>query len=246
MKYLIEKTLRSLLGKKRHPLRGLSKKEKLLVKRIKSQRLTYLSEKKLGSLIRTLKDIEKNEIDGEIIEAGCALGGSSIILASIKNKSRAQKVYDVFGMIPPPTAEDSPEVHQRYTEIKNGESEGLGDDRYYGYEEDLYQKVTDNFGEFNLVPQNNNVHLIKGLLQETMELNEAVALAHIDVDWYDPVKTCLDRIHPKLSFKGSIILDDYHDWGGCKKATDEFLEDKSDYYQIDKRFATLKLTRIKK
>ena len=56
-----------------------------------------------------------------------------------------------------------------------------------------------------------------------MTINQPVAFAHVDVDWYEPVMTCLSRVFPSLVIGGSIILDDYHDWGGCRKATDEFL-----------------------
>ena len=65
--------------------------------------------------------------------------------------------------------------------------------------------------------------LIKGLVQDTMRIDQPVAFAHVDVDWYEPVLTCLQRVFPKLVEGGSIILDDYHDWGGCRKATDEYI-----------------------
>ncbi|MEY4519181.1 MAG: hypothetical protein RLZZ499_1780 [Cyanobacteriota bacterium] len=56
-----------------------------------------------------------------------------------------------------------------------------------------------------------------------MVVEQPVAFAHIDVDCYKPVLTSLKRIFPNLVVGGSITLDDYHDWGGCRKATDEFL-----------------------
>jgi asparagine synthase (glutamine-hydrolysing) len=55
-----------------------------------------------------------------------------------------------------------------------------------------------------------------------MVIEQPVAFAHIDVDWYEPVLTSLKRIFPHLVVGGSIILDDYHDWGGCRKATENF------------------------
>jgi len=65
-----------------------------------------------------------------------------------------------------------------------------------------------------------------------------------DVDWYDPVKTCLDRIWPHLIVGGVIILDDYQDWGGCRKATDEFLLKWKDYVELSDKFGSLKITKI--
>ena len=37
------------------------------------------------------------------------------------------------------------------------------------------------------------------------------------------MKFCLEALADRLSPGGVIVLDDYHDYGGCKTATDEFL-----------------------
>jgi asparagine synthase (glutamine-hydrolysing) len=56
-----------------------------------------------------------------------------------------------------------------------------------------------------------------------------IALAHIDCDWYDPVRFCLHAVADKVSEGGIVIIDDYNDWGGCRKAVDEFIAERSDY-----------------
>ncbi|BDS07626.1 hypothetical protein NT6N_26660 [Oceaniferula spumae] len=214
-------------------LKQLNKADRELVQRIKDNRLTYLSDKKLCQIVNMVKTIEASSIPGVIIEAGCALGGSAILIAKTKSVRRSLRVYDVFGMIPPPTVNDTPDVHERYDIISEGKSSGLGGDKYYGYEENLYAKVVSNFESFAVMPDKDEVELIKGLVQDTLYINGSVALAHIDVDWYDPVMICLQRIYPKLSVGGAIILDDYHDWGGCRKATDEFLQQVVGTYDLD-------------
>jgi len=73
-----------------------------LIARIREKKLTYLTDKKLLSLSGTCRDIEKRNLDGLFLEAGCALGGSSILMTSIKSAQRPLLIYDVFGMIPPP------------------------------------------------------------------------------------------------------------------------------------------------
>ena len=75
--------------------------------------------------------IEKSELSGVFIEAGCALGGSSILIATVKGKNRSLFVYDVFGMILSPIKEDTQDVHNRYKTIVKGESKGLGGDKYF-------------------------------------------------------------------------------------------------------------------
>ena len=58
----------------------------------------------------------------------------------------------------------------------------------------------------------------------TLHPQTEIAFAHIDCDWYDPVKLCLARIVPRLSAGAYVVLDDYNDYGGCRRAVDEFLQ----------------------
>jgi len=217
--------------------------EQRLMARIRERKLTYLSDRKLASLVTTCRAIEENDLPGIFLEAGCALGGSAILLASTKRRTRPFNVYDVFGMIPPPTQDDTQDVHERYQTIVQGQSKGIDGDRYYGYIEDLYEVVKANLASFDLDCETHSITLIKGLLQDTMVLDRPVAFAHVDVDWYDPVKTCLERVFPRLVAGGSIILDDYHDWGGCRKATDEYLRQVVGQFSLDDSAGSMRITR---
>jgi len=167
-----------------------------------------------------------------LIEAGCALGGSAIVMASAKSTSRPFYVYDVFGMIPPPSEHDDADVQNRYQIIKNGQSEGIQGNTYYGYVQDLLTKVTENFRRHGLPVESNNIHLVQGLFQDALRVNEPVALAHVDGDWYESVMTCLQRIEPRLTSGGVLVIDDYDAWSGCRKAVDEYFSDKRDRYEF--------------
>jgi asparagine synthase (glutamine-hydrolysing) len=223
----------------------LSSKETELIKSIKNKNITFLSETKLGSIIDTINAIKENRVEGIFIEAGCALGGSTALIATIKNKSIPLCVYDVFGLIPAPTEQDTEDAHDRYKIIVSGKSKGFGEDIYYGYQTNLYETVIKNLKTFGLDCKENNIVLIKGLLQETMQITQPVAFAHIDVDWYEPVKFCLENICPQIVTGGSMILDDYHDWGGCRKAVDEYLRTVVGQYELDDSAGSMKITKIK-
>jgi asparagine synthase (glutamine-hydrolysing) len=150
-----------------------------------------------------------------------------VLLATRLGDGRRFHGYDVFGQIPPPGENDPPEVHERYAVITAGKSTGIGGDVYYGYRADLLEHVSATFERYGLAV-GERIQLHKGLFEDTLHPEDAIALAHIDSDWYDPVKLCLERIHPKLSPGGLIVLDDYFDWGGCRRATDEFLASRPD------------------
>jgi hypothetical protein len=243
IKQYLKKIAQPLHG---HALPGdLHEEDAALITRIRDDRLTYLSDTKLVALANTCRDIEEDGLPGIFIEAGCALGGSAILIASIKDRHRAFHVYDVFGMIPPPSDHDTDDVHDRYKTIVEGKSTGIDGDEYYGYKNNLYEEVQDNFQQYGIDTKKESIWLIKGLLQDTLHLTHSVALAHIDVDWYEPVMTCLQRIFPRLVVGGSIILDDYYDWGGCRKATDEYLKTVHGQFSLDDSAGSLKITRVR-
>src|SRR5205085_10548252 len=108
--------------------------------------------------------------EGIFVEAGCAAGGSAIVMASAKAASRPLFVYDVFGMIPAPSARDGDDVHERWRVIREGRSEGIGGRRYYGDEDDLVARVREGFATHGVDPDEDRVHLCHGRLEETMRV----------------------------------------------------------------------------
>ncbi|MDZ8077971.1 MAG: TylF/MycF/NovP-related O-methyltransferase [Nostoc sp. DcaGUA01] len=202
------------------------------IKKVVNEQLTYLEKAALIDLTKIAVSNEKRHIEGILIETGCALGGSAIALASAKSKEKPLYIYDVFGMIPPPSNNDDKDVHTRYEVIASGNSVGLGNQLYYGYEHNLYDKVMQNFNRMGFEVSLNNVHLIKGLYEETLIIRDPVALAHIDCDWFDSVWVCLERIEPHLVSGGTLVIDDYYAWSGCRKAVDEYFKYKQDSYQF--------------
>lgn len=213
---------------------------------LKAARLSYLAPSRMEALVRCALRVESDDVPGSFIEAGCALGGSAILLCSLKRPQRPMSVFDVFGMIPPPSDRDGDDVHERYDVIRSGESPGIRGDVYYGYRSDLLAAVTQSFRDFGFPTEQFNVELVPGLIDQTFSLDGPVALAHIDVDWFDPVSICLDRAHERLSVGGGIVVDDYFDWSGCRDAVDLFLGSlPPGTYQSDHSGRNLVLTRFR-
>jgi asparagine synthase (glutamine-hydrolysing) len=187
--------------------------------------LTYLDVAALTSLFRLTRALDVSGIPGSIVEAGCAEGGSAIVIASAKHPDRPMSVHDVFGMIPEPGPQDGDDVHARYATIAEGRAEGVGGRQYYGYRADLLEEVAGNFARFNVPLDTINTTLVRGLFQDTVYPDGPVALAHIDGDWYESVSVCLERILPMLSPGGVIVVDDYFAWSGCFHAVRDACRD---------------------
>lgn len=201
-----------------------------VTRQVVQNHLTYLPIEKLQRFERAIRDTRN--VPGDLLEFGVALGGSSIILAHDTRPGRRFHGFDVFGMIPPPTSDkDDAKSKARYDVIKTGRSNGIGGEVYYGYRPDLFSDVKASFARHGVPVDGKTVLLHKGLFEETW--NGAgvgsIALAHIDCDWYDPVTFCLNACAGKLSDGGLIIIDDYHDYGGCRTAVDEFLAHRREF-----------------
>jgi hypothetical protein len=196
---------------------------------VRKEKLSYLSRPNLVALARVVAEADRAGRPGLIVETGTALGGSAIVLGSAKAASRGMKVYDVFGQIPPPTEQDGQDVWQRYDRIASGQSKGLGSEEYYGYRDNLYQQVTDSFARHGVPVKENSVDLVQGLFEDTIELDEPVAFAHLDGDWYESTMTCLQRIAPLLVVGGRLVVDDYYAWSGCQTAVDEYFAERAGF-----------------
>jgi hypothetical protein len=68
--------------------------------------------------------------------------------------------------------------------------------------------------------------LVEGLFQNTTELDELVALAHVDGDGYDSTMRVLEHVAPLLVSGGRIVLDDYETSPGCRGAVDDYFRDR--------------------
>lgn len=207
----------------------LSDRVRSTIDAVVTERLTYLQRPDLEMLARLVAEADAADRKGLVIETGAALGGSAIVMASAKSPSRPMKVYDVFGMIPAPSAQDGQDVQDRYRTILSGESVGLGGDLYYGYHDDLLSEVTSSFARHGVPVEEHGVELVQGLFQDTLDLDEPVALAHLDGDWYESTMVCLERIAPLLVPGGRIVLDDYYHWSGCRRAVDEYFHERRGY-----------------
>ncbi|WP_119293260.1 TylF/MycF/NovP-related O-methyltransferase [Azohydromonas sediminis] len=204
-----------------------------VVRAVKDSGLTYLSDSKIASLISECRAAAKNARGGKFIEAGCALGGSTVLIASLLPRAAELHVYDTFAGMPPPTEQDTPDVHERFRVIASGDSVGIDGGVYYGYRNDLLESVRRTLDEHLPATTARRVKLIKGLVQNTMIDADRVAFAHIDVDWYDPVLHCARSIFPRLNVGGAMIFDDYLDYGSCRKAVDEYFAPYQGVISID-------------
>ncbi len=170
---------------------------------------TMCSNARLRALYRGVRYLVDHNIPGDVVECGCAQGGSAALMALtlVRHKARRRLwLFDTFEGLPAPTAGD-PDFE--IAELFTGTCVGT---------------IEDVRGLFQRLNVEKDVHFVKGLFQNTLPTAEIgqIALLHIDGDWYESVRTCLENLYDKVAVGGIIQFDDYGYWQGARKAVDEF------------------------
>lgn len=170
---------------------------------------TMCSNARLRGLHRGVKYVLNNNIPGDLVECGCARGGSAALMGLTLAQANAHRrlwLFDTFEGLPAPTSGD-PDLE--IAELFTGTCVGT---------------IEDVRGLFKNLEVDKDVQLVKGLFQDTMSSVgiDQIALLHIDGDWYESVKTCLESLFDKVVAGGIIQFDDYGYWQGARKAVDEF------------------------
>jgi O-methyltransferase len=172
---------------------------------------TMCSNARLLGLYRGVQYIVKSNVRGDLVECGCARGGSAALLGLTLQRMKTRRpiwLFDTFAGLPAPTLED-PDF--KIAELYTGTCAGT------------LEEVRRLFTRLHLMT---DAHFVQGLFQETLVTTSppAIALLHLDGDWYESVKVCLDNLYDKVVPGGVIQFDDYGYWKGARKAVDEFLE----------------------
>ena len=174
---------------------------------------TMCSNARLRGLYRALHYVVGGGVPGDVVECGTARGGSAALMALTLRHLGSRRnlwLFDTFEGLPAPTSKDPDfELAALFTGTCLG----------------TLDEVRGLFERFKVA---DDVHFVKGLFQETLPLAPVsqIALLHIDGDWYESVRACLDSLYDKVVPKGVIQLDDYGYWQGARKAVDEFLDER--------------------
>jgi macrocin-O-methyltransferase TylF-like protien len=174
---------------------------------------TLLRYEALRSLYQAAQYVVKQGIRGSAVECGVARGGSGAAIAAALNDADAARqvfLFDTFEGLPAPTRDD-PDYERaiQFTGKCRGELE----------------EVHNLFCRLGL----RNHQLIKGMFQDTLPTTETgdISLLHIDGDWYESTRVCLENLWDRVPEGGVVQIDDYGEWQGCKRAVDEFLSERA-------------------
>jgi 4-amino-4-deoxy-L-arabinose transferase-like glycosyltransferase len=173
---------------------------------------TMLSYPRMSLLHDLARRLEETRLPGSIVECGSWNGGSAGLMA-FPSRGRPERqvwLFDSWEGLPAPAHSD---VHCSGRAGEKGEASGS---------EAAVLRLL--FQRLKLEPA--RIHLVKGWFRETMPSRKAlvgpIALLHLDCDWYESVKYCLEEWYDQVQESGFVVIDDYGEWQGCRRAVDEF------------------------
>lgn len=168
---------------------------------------TLLDYQRLALLVSAVRECQP--LPGDVIEFGSYRGGSAAVIGQVlRGSGKTLHVCDSFEGLPAPTAEDN--YHQ--TADFNDTSAG---------------RVQAGLARLG-IPAQMHVGFFSDVLPSMGDLR--FAFAHIDVDLYESVMTCVEYCYPRMAAGGIIIFDDYSapTCEGAKRAVDEFFANRPD------------------
>ncbi|MDO8530224.1 MAG: TylF/MycF/NovP-related O-methyltransferase [bacterium] len=188
---------------------------------------TMVSYQGLSNVYKLSKMIEENKTKGAFVECGVWKGGCAALMGFVAQKARSRRkiwLFDSFEGLPEPTKEDG-SMAKEYSKNKvEGKLETI--EKCVG----PIEEVNNIFFKILKLKKEDTI-IKKGWFQNTLpkEKNEIgpIAMLRLDGDWYESTKCCLENLYDNVTIGGYILIDDYDYWEGCKRAVDEFLEERN-------------------
>jgi hypothetical protein len=172
---------------------------------------TMCSTARLRGLYQAVQYVVSRNIEGDVVECGTARGGSAALMGLTLNQLHSDRmlwVFDSFEGLPPPS-----KANPDYESAKYWTGKCRGE----------LPEVENLFRRCSILERS---QLIKGLFQDTLSIARVnkIAVLHIDGDWYESVKVCLDYLYDCVTPGGVIQIDDYGHWAGARQAVSEFFQ----------------------
>ena len=161
--------------------------------------------------------INREGILGDIVECGVWNGGCAGLMgiANLRNPGPSRRLHllNSFEGLPPPAPKlKRPGSCAEWAPIAIGACVGIS------------KNEVERFLVSRLGLDQCSLIFHEGWFQYTVPAAkiERIALLRLDGDLYNSTKVCLEHLFSKVSDGGYVIIDDYGDFPGCKRATDEF------------------------
>jgi O-methyltransferase len=192
---------------------------------------TMVAPAALVTLYRLVAHCEREGIEGALVQCGVWKGGSAAVMAmgslEAGGGGRDLHLFDSFAGIPEPDARlDGDKAVREVGGAGNAQGRLRVANDYRerggpGSPEEVRAWIE------SLGWAQERLHLHPGWFQETVPAVapsiERIAVLHLDGDWYDSTRVCLEALRHRVVPGGFVVIDDYGCYEGCRRAVDEQL-----------------------
>ena len=210
--------------------------DKRIVKLIDSAlKYSMTTKLRMHVLSQAIKYVNDNKIKGDFVECGVWSGGNIILAKELFKLFKIKKniyAYDTFEGMPKPDMIDKNLFDGSANKLMSNSPKisGLNNVHAYTSYEQVLKNIKDN-------TDLKNIKFIKGRVEETLLINKnlpkKISILRLDTDFYSSTKIELEILYERLSKGGVLIIDDYGDWLGARKAVDQFFNKKKWLHYVD-------------
>jgi hypothetical protein len=182
---------------------------------------TLTSHERVNALRHAVTYLVEAGIEGAFLECGVWRGGSMLAVAktllALGDTDRDLYFFDTFTTMPEPGDEDVDVLGNRAADL---------------YDDAVTSPVF-SYPPMGVVRElvartgypRNRMHFVKGLVEDTIPEHapDLLALCRLDTDLYSSTKHEMVHLFPRVNEGGVMIIDDYGQFMGAKKAVDEYL-----------------------
>ena len=177
--------------------------------------------------MHSVEHVVRHDIPGSFVECGVYMGANIEImirmLMQLGFNNRDIYLYDTFAGMPRPTAWDDEQLVGRDWSANYDQKKGDGGSNWMCADIDFVRQRLEPLG----YPPD-RLHFVKGMVEDTIPAVAPpdIAILRLDTDFYTSTKHELVHLYPRLTPGGILIIDDYGAFPGCKRAVDEYQEEK--------------------
>jgi hypothetical protein len=194
---------------------------------------TMTSSARLQAVLDAVRYAERRSLPGAFVECGVWRGGSVLAMIMTLQELGAERdvyLYDTFEGMTEPTEHDvsshGPPALEDWNAARAAGEIPWG--QVFGpnaFDESSVRQTVLSTG----YPEH-RTHLVRGSVEDTIptQLPGSIALLRLDTDWYESTRHELEHLWELVAPGGIIIIDDYGDWAGARKAVDEFFSGRPD------------------
>ncbi|MEX0910010.1 MAG: TylF/MycF/NovP-related O-methyltransferase [Candidatus Paceibacterota bacterium] len=168
-----------------------------------------------------IRRVNKENVPGAVVEMGCGRGGCGAFMAhSVEKLGEARDVwlFDSFEGLSEPREEDIKNTPKPLERVKRGYLE-------------VGKEVAEEAVRVMELTHPERVYIKEGWFEDSVprvkEQIGPIATLRLDADLYEPTKYCLETFWDQISEGGVVVIDDYKNWIGARRALYEFFCEKN-------------------